>query len=260
MKASVWLGGQHTCTLMASIVHLPSSRAPLTAGNVPTQQRFFFDLIPLSPGSLKVHPVTQWDNQPDCTGASSYKCQQCLRHAPAFIRRYPKFNGDFTHNHPAVIMERLAEVEEFARVRDCTLHTEVLDLLFVLLAIVLELPGRLLYEDPPVPGQERGSKRPPSIHELFLVTARDQRPAAELDRWTYKWLNPELRVDLGSFTLLFCQPVAALQIRYPSTNEWKWVKLQDATITMNTCDALQFLTAGYVKSTVELGESPKEFA
>jgi isopenicillin N synthase-like dioxygenase len=49
---------------------------------------------------------------------------------------------------------------------------------------------------------------------------------------------------------LFRQPVAALQIRYPSTNEWKWVKPQDATITVNACDALQFLTAGYVKSTV----------
>lgn len=57
-------------------------------------------------------------------------------------------------------------------------------------------------------------------------------------------------VDLGSFTLLFRQPVAALQIRYHSTNEWKWVKPQDATLTVNACDALQFLTGDFVKSTV----------
>jgi isopenicillin N synthase-like dioxygenase len=56
--------------------------------------------------------------------------------------------------------------------------------------------------------------------------------------------------DLGSFTLLFRQPVAALQIRNPHTNEWKWVKPQDATLTVNACDALQFLTGGYVKSTI----------
>ena len=56
--------------------------------------------------------------------------------------------------------------------------------------------------------------------------------------------------DLGSFTLLFRQPVAGLQIRYHSTDEWKWVKPQDATLTVNACDALQFLTGGYVKSTI----------
>jgi isopenicillin N synthase-like dioxygenase len=56
--------------------------------------------------------------------------------------------------------------------------------------------------------------------------------------------------DLGSWTLLFRQPVAALQIRDHVKNEWKWVKPQDGTITVNACDALSFLTGGYVKSTV----------
>jgi isopenicillin N synthase-like dioxygenase len=56
--------------------------------------------------------------------------------------------------------------------------------------------------------------------------------------------------DLGTFTFLFRQPVAGLQIRYPSTNEWKWVKPQDATLTVNAADALQFLTGGYVNSTI----------
>jgi isopenicillin N synthase-like dioxygenase len=34
------------------------------------------------------------------------------------------------------------------------------------------------------------------------------------------------------------------------TDEWKWVKPQDATLTVNTCDALQLLTGGYVRSTI----------
>ena len=33
-------------------------------------------------------------------------------------------------------------------------------------------------------------------------------------------------------------------------NEWRWVKPQDATLTVNACDALSFLTGGYVKSTI----------
>ena len=56
--------------------------------------------------------------------------------------------------------------------------------------------------------------------------------------------------DLGSFTLLFRQPVAALQIQNHQTGEWKYVKPLDATLTVNACDALSFLTAGYVKSTI----------
>lgn len=57
-------------------------------------------------------------------------------------------------------------------------------------------------------------------------------------------------VDLGSWTLLFRQPVAALQIQNHKTEEWKWVKPQDATLTVNACDALSLLTADYVKSTI----------
>ena len=63
-------------------------------------------------------------------------------------------------------------------------------------------------------------------------------------------LRGEGHTDLGSWTLLFRQPAAALQIRHHTTGEWKWVKPQDGPLTVNACDALSFLTGGYVKSTV----------
>jgi isopenicillin N synthase-like dioxygenase len=56
--------------------------------------------------------------------------------------------------------------------------------------------------------------------------------------------------DLGTITRLFRQPVAGLQIRDHKTGNWKWAKPLDGSITVNTCDALSFLTGGYVKSTV----------
>lgn len=56
--------------------------------------------------------------------------------------------------------------------------------------------------------------------------------------------------DLGTITLLFRQPVAALQIRDHETGSWKWAKPLDGSLTVNTCDALSFLTGGYIKSTV----------
>ena len=56
--------------------------------------------------------------------------------------------------------------------------------------------------------------------------------------------------DLGTITLLFRQPVAALQIRDHETGQWKWAKPLDGSLTVNTCDALSFLTGNYIKSTV----------
>jgi isopenicillin N synthase-like dioxygenase len=56
--------------------------------------------------------------------------------------------------------------------------------------------------------------------------------------------------DLGTLTLLFRQPVAALQIKDHKTGDWKWAKPLDGSLTVNTCDALSFLTGNYLKSTV----------
>lgn len=71
--------------------------------------------------------------------------------------------------------------------------------------------------------------------------------------------------DFGSFTLLFMQPIAALQVRLDPTNrapdapeEWKWVKPIPGTITVNVADTLSFLTGGYLKSSVHRVVMPPE--
>jgi isopenicillin N synthase-like dioxygenase len=61
--------------------------------------------------------------------------------------------------------------------------------------------------------------------------------------------------DLGTITLLFRQPVASLQILI-SEQQWKWVKPQEATITVNVADALSALTGGYFKSSVHRVHTP----
>lgn len=150
------------------------------------------------------------------------------------IYNIPKFNGYFRQEHPPVIQENIAEIEEFAR----DLHKEVLDPLFVLLAIALELPEDYFTKLHQYPVKSEDHLR------YMKYAKRTPEENAQLNNWTYG------HTDLGSFTLLFRQPVAGLQIRYNSTNEWKWVKPQDATLTVNACDALQFLTGNYVKSTI----------
>jgi len=150
------------------------------------------------------------------------------------IYNIPKFNGYFPQDHPVLVKERLTEIEEFAR----SLHSEVLDPLFVLLAIALELPQDYFTN---IHKYEEKS-------EDHLRYMKYSKYSAEENARIHHWGRGH--TDLGSFTLLFRQPVAALQIKDHTTGEWKWVKPQDGTLTVNACDALSFLTGGYVKSTI----------
>jgi len=61
--------------------------------------------------------------------------------------------------------------------------------------------------------------------------------------------------DFGSLTLLFRQPVAALQVRTPQET-WKYVKPYPASITVNIADSLSFLSNGYLKSSIHRVVAP----
>ena len=56
-------------------------------------------------------------------------------------------------------------------------------------------------------------------------------------------------------TLLFRQPVAALQVR-SGDEKWKWVKPYPGSITVNLADSLEFVTNGFLKSSVHRVVAP----
>lgn len=56
--------------------------------------------------------------------------------------------------------------------------------------------------------------------------------------------------DSCAITLLFRQPIAALQIKDPKSGIWKWAKPMDNSLTVNAGDCLSILTGNYIKSTV----------
>jgi isopenicillin N synthase-like dioxygenase len=61
--------------------------------------------------------------------------------------------------------------------------------------------------------------------------------------------------DFGSLTLLFRQPVAALQVQ-TGDGSWKYVKPLPGSITVNVADTLQFWTNGFLKSSVHRVVAP----
>ncbi|KIY65621.1 Clavaminate synthase-like protein [Cylindrobasidium torrendii FP15055 ss-10] len=158
------------------------------------------------------------------------------------IYNIPKFNGDFPQEFPELIQENIHEIEHFAR----DLHKHVLDPLFVLLAIALELPEDTFTKIHQYPVKSED-------HLRYMKYGNSTYTEEDFKQYEKLSLG---HTDLGSFTLLFRQPVAALQIRYHENGQWKWVKPVDGTLTVNACDALSFLTGGYVKSTVHRVTAP----
>ncbi|KZO99487.1 Clavaminate synthase-like protein [Calocera viscosa TUFC12733] len=147
----------------------------------------------------------------------------------------PKFNGYFDQAYPQLIKDHIVEIEEFAR----SLHSEILDHLFTLLAIALELPEDYFVN---LHKYEQKSEDHLRYMKYGKYTPEENKKLGAL------WGRGH--TDLGTFTLLFRQPVAALQIKDHTDGKWRWVKPQDATVTVNACDALSLLTGGYVKSTI----------
>ncbi|KAJ3557665.1 hypothetical protein NM688_g1351 [Phlebia brevispora] len=174
------------------------------------------------------------------------------------IYNIPKFDGFFEHNHPAIVQDNLDEIEEFSKVACLCigfletlnvqyqdLHSEILDPLHVLLAIALELPEDTFTN---IHKYERKSEDHLRYMKYSKYTPEENRKIGNL------WIVGH--TDIGSWTLLFRQPVAALQVQNHKTGEWKYVKPVDATLTVNTCNALSFLTGGYVLSTIHRLTSP----
>ncbi|KAG6861806.1 hypothetical protein C0995_011686 [Termitomyces sp. Mi166 len=116
--------------------------------------------------------------------------------------------------------------------------TNVIRRLFILFAIILELPENYFVD-------RHHYDSPSEDHLRYMIY--HPRPHEEDDKTGDQWIAGH--TDFGSLTLLFSQCVAALQVRTPA-NEWKWVKHVKGGIICNAADTLSFLTKGYIKSAV----------
>ncbi|KAG1872948.1 hypothetical protein DFJ58DRAFT_406759 [Suillus subalutaceus] len=69
------------------------------------------------------------------------------------------------------------------------------------------------------------------------------------------WLKGH--TDFGSITILWSQPVAALQI-LTRDGTWRWIRHIENALVVNAGDALNFLTGGYYKGTIHRVVKPPE--
>jgi len=139
-----------------------------------------------------------------------------------------------------IVEDNYAEIANFHR----DVFEKVVRKLFVLIAIILELPEDYLVN-------LHAYDEPSDDHLRYMIyNVRTQR------EWDLaQGYSKGGHTDFGSLTLLFSQHVAGLQIRTPE-GEWKYVKHVEGGITCNAADTLTFLTKGYVKSTIHRVVTP----
>ncbi|TVY92558.1 UPF0676 protein [Lachnellula willkommii] len=127
----------------------------------------------------------------------------------------------------------LAEIEGFSR-RSLALASKI----FTLFALILELPhdyfsSKHLYS----------SKSEDHLRYMIYRPRSAAQDALVDNRWS------RAHTDFGSLTLLWSQNVAGLQIK-TKEGDWKYIPPVDGGIICNVGDAMQFWSAGYLKSTI----------
>lgn len=153
-----------------------------------------------------------------------------------------KFIPELERTQPQVIHENRAEIEKFQK----HVAQDTIQKLLVLISLVLELPEDYLSN-----GHQYNDIS--ECHLRYMIYRhRTPEENAKCNN-----LYSKGHTDFGSLTLLFRQPVAALQVRMPDET-WKWVKPYPGSITVNIADVLQFWTNGYLKSSIHRVVTPPD--
>ncbi|RDB17173.1 hypothetical protein Hypma_001822 [Hypsizygus marmoreus] len=152
-------------------------------------------------------------------------------------------NRDVTkRGHPQVLRPFLPEVAAFAKHN----HLNVLHPILRLLALGLELPEETLVDC-------HGYS---SIGETYVRFMKYYpRSEEEESKTNNVWLKGH--TDFGTITILWSQPVAALQI-LTREGSWKWVKHIENALVINAGDALEFLSGGFYRATIHRVVKPPE--
>lgn len=158
------------------------------------------------------------------------------------VLNLPKFTPAYENGRPEprVIATHRDEVEGFAR----HIHDQIVKKLLVLCAVMLELPEDYFLQT------HRYDERSNCHLRYMKYHAASSSESSKLDDIWFKG-----HTDFGSLTLVFRQPIAALQI-LSRDGSWKWVKPMPDSITVNIGDTLELVTKGFLPSSIHRVVAP----
>ncbi|KAH8802915.1 2OG-Fe(II) oxygenase superfamily protein [Xylogone sp. PMI_703] len=146
----------------------------------------------------------------------------------------PKFIPELAHEpRHDFFKPYLPEIEDFSR-----RSLEIASKIFTLFALILELP-----EDYFSSRHAYASKSEDHLRYMLYHPRTAQQDSLVDNSWS------RAHTDFGSLTLLWSQNIAGLQIKTPQ-GDWRYIPPVDGGIICNVGDAMQFWSAGYLKSTI----------
>ncbi|KAF9264431.1 Clavaminate synthase-like protein [Marasmius fiardii PR-910] len=144
-------------------------------------------------------------------------------------------NRDITkREHPTALRSFLPEIQEFAKNN----HYKVLHPILRLLALGLDLPENTFVD---MHGFDSVGETYVRFMKYFPRTEEDEVKSSGV------WLKGH--TDIGSITILYSQPVAALQI-LGTDGKWRWVKHLENALVINAGDAMEFISGGIYRATI----------
>lgn len=150
------------------------------------------------------------------------------------IEQY-NMNRDVTvDEHPKVLRPLLPEIDAFNRF--C--HFEVLFPILRLLALGLELPEDTFVN---MHGFKDNNETAVRFMKYFPLSDDEEVKTQGV------WLKGH--TDIGSVSILWSQPISALQILSPD-GKWRWIRHIDNALVINAGDVMEFLSGGFYKATI----------
>ncbi|KAJ5728123.1 1-aminocyclopropane-1-carboxylate oxidase [Penicillium malachiteum] len=158
------------------------------------------------------------------------------------IYNIPKFIPEHTERkHPGIVKEHLMTIEKFSK----HIHEKIVRKLLIISVLALELE-----DDEWLVKRHRYESTSGDHLRYMKYYAKSDEENKKLEN---VWLKGHS--DMGSLTLLFRQPVAALHV-LTKNGIWKYVQPQMDALTVNIADALHFMTNGYLKSSIHRVVAP----
>ncbi|KDQ62984.1 hypothetical protein JAAARDRAFT_28973 [Jaapia argillacea MUCL 33604] len=206
-------------------------------GYSPEQTRRIFDVADV-PFSL-VSPEEKMDyvGNGDSGAYQGYKLRQYW-HLDAGVHdqvEHYSANFDiFKRPHPRPLHPFLPELEAFAKHN----HLNVLHPILRILALGLDIPEETFVK---LHGFQSVGETSVRFMKYY------PRSEEEEDQTKNVWLKGH--TDIGSLTILWSQPISALQIMSPN-GQWQWIRHIPNALVINAGDVLEFLSGGFYKATI----------
>lgn len=168
-----------------------------------------------------------------------YKPHGPLGHKGGFPKQLDHYNilvhDPKNRPHPPILRPHLQETYEVMHF----IRNNILKKLLTLMAMILQVPDEVV-QATHAPG---GSKT-----EYIRYMMCEPRPKEESEKYRDIFLSGH--TDWGSWTFLFSQPIAALQVLDHNDGKYRWVEHQPKGLVINFGEATERLTGGLFKATI----------